>query len=238
MKNLLFLLLLLVSGAMCAQEFTISPEGDGFRLRSFTVLDNAEGVPDTANYNSVFLADTTAAVNHILRLWQLNRRLQYRALAKQWEANYQGANATLEGFLTDFSFDVDSVYTVRNFRQIFPDTVTITVPLEEVPAGELADYTNDTITPPSSITFDAYPFLQANGNVQLRHVETAGRWRVVLNGPDGFELRRFLGETTEFGAVTTTDRRRVYRSEQGLVRRGSSSRVVIRYNTDTPIDFN
>jgi hypothetical protein len=234
-KSILFFFAVLLCSSLIGQDIELIQDADNYRLQTYTLTDSDEGGVDTL-FSSSDLGDKDQALAAILRLWRQNRRTQYLSMASKWEANYTRQNATFEQLAAQLDFDIDSVYTSRNWQTLFADTVALRVPTSIIPTESLFEFTTDTINLPEVIDLTLVPELRGNGSVRLNSIDTPGSWRVVINGRQGLELRNFAGRTREFFLHRQSERRKVYISEDGLSNRSDASRIVIIYD-DNQIEF-
>lgn len=195
-------------------------------------VDNGEGRPDT-RIDTIQLGDTGAAISYGKRRRQQSLREYDRLRKRLYDGDFAAMDRRWVNAMEAMSYDADSTETARRYQSVFPDTVRLTFPASRIPLIDLGDYTK-LLSPAGDLELELYPFITGAGNLQLRSTTTPGRWRVIINSPQDFELRQFLGENINLFLADDRRNRRVFVEDNPD--KNESVKAVIRVN-QFPIIF-
>jgi len=141
--------------------------------------------------------------------------------------NYPAQDRAWVDVFEGLGYNVDSITTRRQYRNVFSDTITIRFLASRIPAGEESKYSTDAL-PTGVQTLELFPIITQAGRLILRSAETKTNWLTIIDANGGFEMRNFLGGTAHFFLFREGARARAYLEDLVVTNRAAAARAVIR----------
>lgn len=223
-----FIFLLLLCTGVRAQ--TTITEVDGlFFLAEITTADNGTDRPDTSRIER-FVGSVTDIVQNLRDIRRTYATQNARLFRKIYEGNFKDIDKDFLAAATEIGVDLDSIETAVLAPRTLSESMRLSVPVSEIPAGRLSDFTSDTKPSGRVITSITYRF-NANGVLRFIASEAAGGWNVSIVSPLQIDVRNLYGPgtgNTVFFLTDENDRRKVFRESTGIVQGGGALIVVLK----------
>ena len=224
LKTILFLLLLCTG---VRAQTTILQVDSSYFLEEITTSDNGTERPDTLR-TVRFIGDTADYIQTLRDIRRTYAAANARLFRKIYEANFRIADRDFLAAAAEIGVDLDSIETAVLASRILSQSMVLSVPVSEIPAGRLSDFTADTEPSGRVRTAITYVF-NANGILRLIATEAAGRWSISIVSPLQIDVRNLYGAgtgTTVFFLTEENERRKVFRAKEGIVDGGGALIIV------------
>ena len=221
----LLFLLLLCTGVRA--QTTILQVDSSYFLEEITTSDNGTDRPDTLR-TVRFIGDSSNYIQTLRDIRRTYAAANARLFRKIYEANFRIADRDFLAAAAEIGVDLDSIETAVLASRILSQSMVLSVPVSEIPAGRLSDFTADTEPSGRVRTAITYGF-NINGILRLIATEAAGRWRISIVSPLQIDVRNLYGAgtgTTVFFLTEENERRKVFRAKEGIVDGGGALIIV------------
>lgn len=207
-----------------AQTLSVFETDSTFFLVTVTE-DGTSSSTDTTELGSLEDALQTLEAEQITLANRRGRRVR-----DLYAMNFLKVHQQYDDIFEQLGTNLDSLRDRRLFARFFVDSVTLVVPVSQIPTGDLLDFTTD-VNPTGTLNIDCYFFFNPSGVLRLENIETGVSWKVRILNKDQIEIFQFLGGKQNFTRIELRLRSRgdvsVWRrTEESL---DSSTSVRIRY---------